>query len=166
MRTLSVQLLLIAFYITLATYEVVGQGVSSDQDSIGFDIDSYEDILERRALGRKGNNDRLYYRSADKWGNIYPQYNMGVGKRSRPYSFGLGKRDSENDLDLEADYNAIAGKQRRPSYIFGLGKRETPGDMKSRQRLWPYTFGLGKRETSGASVRRADKGYNFGLGKR
>nr|AAC72894.1 allatostatin neuropeptide precursor [Supella longipalpa] len=108
-----------------------------------------------------------------------PVYNFGLGKRSkmygfglgkragsdsRLYSFGLGKRDyddyyeedededqqsSGEDID-DSDAVDLVDKRER-LYSFGLGKRARP-----------YSFGLGKRAPS-SGVQRL---YGFGLGKR
>ena len=104
-----------------------------------------------------------------------PVYNFGLGKRSKMYGFGLGKRDgrmysfglgkrdydyygeededdqhASGDEDIEeSDVGDLVDKRDR-LYSFGLGKRARP-----------YSFGLGKRSPSG--VQRL---YGFGLGKR
>lgn len=83
-------------------------------------------------------------------------------KRARPYSFGLGKRASEDEQELSEDkrarYDFGLGK-RLPLYNFGLGKRARSYSFGLGKRLSKFNFGLGKRQ-------RDLHRFSFGLGKR
>lgn len=83
-------------------------------------------------------------------------------KRARPYSFGLGKRYSEDDNSEEKRARMYDfGPGKRPHlYSFGLGKRARSYNFGLGKRLSrQFNFGLGKRE-------RDMHRFSFGLGKR
>uniref|UniRef100_T1IRE5 Uncharacterized protein n=1 Tax=Strigamia maritima TaxID=126957 RepID=T1IRE5_STRMM len=79
------------------------------------------------------------------------KFNFGLGKRTKPYSFGLGKRWDDRGVEE----NLIEEYKRAKTYGFGLGKRDEE-EMEEEKKNRPYQFGLGKR----------DRSYSFGLGKR
>uniref|UniRef100_P12764 Allatostatins n=2 Tax=Diploptera punctata TaxID=6984 RepID=ALLS_DIPPU len=136
---------------------------ASDNPDLEFVKRLYDFGLGKRAYSYVSEYKRL------------PVYNFGLGKRSKMYGFGLGKRDGrmysfglgKRDYDYygeedEDDQQAIGDEDIEESdvgdlmdkrdrlYSFGLGKRARP-----------YSFGLGKRAPSGAQ-----RLYGFGLGKR
>jgi len=74
------------------------------------------------------------------------------------FSFGLGKRQNEEDEDYDLNAALLGDKLKRDPYEFGLGKR----DYHKRE---PYAFGLGKRTPYQFGLGKREP-YAFGLGKR
>ncbi|EDW84246.1 uncharacterized protein Dwil_GK13247 [Drosophila willistoni] len=133
---------------------VIGQEprnpVASDGDAendavdalIGTAIDDGGDIDKRVERYAFGLGRRAYmYTNAGPGMKRLPVYNFGLGKRSRPYSFGLGKRnDYDYDPDSEMDFRMA------PANYIPAERAARPGRQSKRTtRPQPFNFGLGRR---------------------
>ncbi|XP_076249164.1 allatostatin A [Calliopsis andreniformis] len=144
-------------------------------NSMGFD----EPIPEKRAYTYVSEYKRLpvyNFGIGKRWADNSDdkrsrQYSFGLGKRLKQYSFGLGKRSESPDYPLRMNLDYV------PVGSLSFHSQENLDDLLEEKRgRQPYSFGLGKRavhmstsESAGNGKRPTDffsQRYHFGLGKR
>nr|ADM87547.1 allatostatin A prohormone precursor [Mastotermes darwiniensis] len=146
----------------------IEESSAADNSELDFVKRLYDSGFGKRAYSYVSEYKRLpVYKFG--LGKRSKEYGFGLGKRAgadggRFYSFGLGKREDDDDyVQEEEDENQINGNDElEDSDVDTMDKRERLYSFDLEKRVRPYSFGLGKRSPS-SGIQRL---YGFGVGKR